>query len=108
MDLELIIPIEHQPHMSEDGFSFRREFVLENAIVMRVPDGSQRLQTAMQQMMEYVKGHRLQPTSNAYFVTSKINVSSAINGGIPCGSVGSGVRTTFLCKLHKFRSVTAV
>lgn len=70
IDLEMMIPLDKKI-TAPDGFHFLPEFVLLDAIKVRITGNPEQMQGAIQILGEYIKNKNLQPNTPLYVVTVK-------------------------------------
>ena len=69
-DLEMMIPLNKEIEPFQE-YNFLPEFLLNNALKVRIEGNPQQMQSAVQRMSEYVKNENLNVTTPLYVVTIK-------------------------------------
>lgn len=70
IDLELFIPI-NKAIIPPQNFSFIEEFIIENALKIRICGNPQNVNLAMEKLKEYIDSNGVVPTTPVYTVTVK-------------------------------------
>lgn len=70
LDMEFLLPIDKEIK-ADDGFNFIKNFLVDNALMLKIYGNPLHMQSAIQQISEYIKSNNLTPKTPLIIHTEK-------------------------------------